>query len=135
MAKAQRVKFMKISLKDQPGTLLGLLQNLKSKNISLKALWGYGKQGADADLFVIAKETDKIKSAWIGSRMSVEEGTAFFFKGTDTAGALVKSLQALANANINIKAIHAVAVSGKYGSLMRVDAADVEKAAQALGAK
>jgi len=135
MAKVQRVKFLKVNLQDQPGALLGLLQNLKSKNISLKALWGYGKQGAGADLFVIAKETDKIKNAWTGSGMGVEEGTAFFLKGTDTAGALVKSLQALANAKINIKAIHAVAVSGKYRSLVRVDTADEDKAAQALGAK
>jgi len=135
MAQAQRVKFLKTNLKDQPGVLFRVMEDLKSKKITLKSLWGFSKQGGDAELVVIAKDTDKIKSAWTSSGMSVEEGTAFFCKGTDKAGALLKHLQALADAQINVKALNAIAVSGNYGSLVWVDSADVEKASQALGAK
>jgi prephenate dehydratase len=111
------------------------MQDLKSKKISLKCLWGFSKQGGESELVVIAKDTDKIKSAWTSSGMSAEEGTAFFFKGTDKAGALLEQLQKLADAQVNMKALHAIAVSGKFGSLVWVDPADVEKASQALGAK
>jgi len=135
MAKAQRVKFLKTNLSDQPGVLLKVMQELKDKKVSLKSLWGFSKQGADAELYVIAKDTDKIKNLWTTAGKTVEEGTTFFSKGTDKTGALLKDLQALADANVNIHGIHAIAVGGKYGSLLRIGAADVEKAAQALGAK
>ncbi len=135
MVAIQCVKFLKIGIKDQPGALLSAMQDLKTKSISLKGLWGFSKQGGEADLFVIAKDTDKVKNIWTTSGMAIEEGTAFFLKGTDKAGALLKSLEALANAGVNIIAIMGVAVSGKYGSMLWVDNADIEKATKALGAK
>ena len=135
MAQVHRVTFLKTNLTDQPGAFLAIMEELKAKKISLKSLWGFNKQGGDAELFVIAKDTDKIKSLWTASGKTVEEGIAFFSKGSDKAGALLKDLQALAGANISIQGTHAIAVSGKYGSLLRVSAADVEKAAQALGVK
>jgi hypothetical protein len=135
MSQVQRVKFLKTNLKDQPGMLLGIMQDLKSKKITLKSLWGFSKQGGDAELVVIAKDIDKIKGTWTSSGMAIEEGTAFFFKGSDKAGALINQLQVLADAQVNIKAINAIAVSGKFGSLVWVDSADVDKVSQALGAK
>ena len=135
MAHAQQVTFLRTNVKNQPGILLSILQAIKNKNISLKSLWGFNKPNGDAELYVIAKDSDKIKSLWEASGLLVQEGTAFFMKGTDKSGALMKNLLAIANANINIKAIHGIAVSGKYGSLLWVDDADVANAAKALGVK
>jgi hypothetical protein len=135
MPHAQRVKFIKTTLKDEPGALLGIMEEFQSKKISLKSLWGFSKQGGDAELVVIGKDAEKIRTLWTSSGRSAEEGDVFFFKGTDKAGALIKSLQALADAHINIKALHAIAVSGRYGSLVWVEPADVENASRALGAK
>jgi hypothetical protein len=135
MAAAQRVTFLKANLRDQPGVLLGVMQDLKSRNIALKSLWGFGKRDSDAELYAIAKDSEKLRDAWKASGLLAEEGTGFFLKGTDKTGVLVKSLEALTQANINIRAIMAIAVGGKYGTLMWVDSADIEKTAQALGAK
>jgi hypothetical protein len=135
MAKPQRVTFLKANLKDQPGTLLGIMKDLKSKNIALKSLWGYGKSEGAVDLFAIAKDPDKLRNAWKATGVFAEEGTGFFIKGVDKTGVLLKSLEALAQANVNIKASIAIAVSGKFGWIIWVDAMDVEKAAQVLGAK
>jgi len=135
MANAQRVTYFKAGLKDQPGALLGIMQDLKSKNISLRSIWGFVKSEGNADLFVIPKDPKKLKSLWTASGLLVEEGTGFFLKGTDKTGALVKTLEVLAKANMNIKAIKGIVVGGKYGVVLWFDAADVEKAAQVLGAK
>jgi hypothetical protein len=135
MAAAQRVTFLKANLRDQPGVLLGVMQDLKSRNIALKSLWGFGKRDSDAELYAIAKDSEKLRDAWKASGLLAEEGTGFFLKGTDKTGVLVKSLEVLTQANINIRAIMAIAVGGKYGTLMWVDSADIEKTAQALGAK
>jgi len=135
MAKPQRVTILKANIKDQPGTVLGIMKDLKSKNIALKSLWGYGKSEGAADLYAIAKDPDKLRDAWKASGVFAEEGTGFFIKGVDKTGVLLKSLEALAQANVSMKALIAIAVSGKYGSIIWVDAMDVEKAAQVLGAK
>lgn len=135
MAKVQRVTFFKANLTDRPGVLLGIMQELKSKGIGLTCLWGFGKPEGNAELFVVAKNPDKIKNVWKASGVLAEEGTGFLLKGADRTGVLVKSLEALANAGINIKAMNAVAVGGNYGSLIWVDTADIEKAAETLGAK
>jgi len=135
MAQAQRIEFLKVNVKDQPGALLGILQNLKGKNISLKALWGYGKPEGTSEVFAIAKDNGKLQDVFNALGLQVEKGIAFFMKGTDKAGVLLKNLEALANANVNMKGIHAIAVSGKYGSLVLVNASDIENAAKALGAK
>ena len=135
MSKPQRVTILKANLKDQPGSVLGIMKDLKSKNIALKSLWGYGKSEGAADLYAIAKDPDKLRDAWKASGVFAEEGTGFFIKGVDKTGVLLKSLEALAQANVNMKALIAIAVSGKFGSIIWVDAMDVEKAAQVLGAK
>ena len=135
MAKPQRVTYFKANLEDKPGALLAVMQDLKSKNLGLTGLWGFATQPGQAQLYVIAKNPDKVRNAWKASGMLAEEGTGFFLKGTDKTGVLVKTLDAVASAGVNIVAIDGIAVGGRYGSFIWVAPADVEKAAQALGAK
>jgi prephenate dehydratase len=135
MAGAQRLAFLKTGLKNQPGALLKVMQELKAKNISLKIVSGYGSTEGNSDLYVVAKDIKKLKSLLTASGLSAEEGTGFFLKGTDKAGAVLKNLEALANANINLKSIGAVAVGGKFGAFLIIDSVDIDRAAQALGAR
>jgi len=133
MANVKRLNYLKINLKDEPGSLLKIMEELKEKNISLKALWGYGKANGEAEVFAIPKDATKLKNIW--ASMLVEEGEVFFIKGTDKTGALLKPLKALADENINIRAIHALVVGDKYGSVIWVNSSDVDKTAKILGAK
>lgn len=135
MAKPQRLTYFKLQLPDKPGALLDIMKELKAKNLSLKSLWGYSKDGGTADLFIVAKDEAKLQRALPPTATVIEKDAVFFFQGTDKAGALLKTLEVLANANINIRALHAIAVSGKYGSLLWVNSNDVEKVARTLGAK
>jgi len=135
MAKVQRVKYFKISLEDKPGALLGIARELKAKNIGLAGIWGYATQPGSAEAFFIAKNPDKLRNTWKSAGVAMAEGTGLFLKGTDKTGALVKSLEVLAQAGINIMAIDAIAVSGNFGSFLHVAPDDVDKAAAALGAK
>jgi len=59
----------------------------------------------------------------------------FFLSGTDATGALVTSLDVIANAGVNIVATEAIAVGGKFGVVLWVSPEDLDKTAQALGAQ
>ena len=135
MAKAQRVKYFKVNLENKPGALLKIMTELKAKNLGLCGLWGFATAGEKAELYVIPKNPDKLRSLWTASGLFADEGTGFWLKGADRTGALNKSLEALASAGVNIDSIDAVAVGGRFGSFIWVGHADVEKAAAALGAK
>lgn len=135
MAKPQRVTYFKVNLEDRAGSLLGIAQDLKSKKIGLVGLGGQGTQGGQAEVYLIAKDPDKLRNSWKSSGMTFEEGTGFFVKGEDRTGALVTPLDALAKAGVNIVKSEAMGVGGHYGLFIRVAPADVEKTAQALKAK
>ncbi len=132
---AQRITYMKAHLEDRPGALLQVMEDLKSRNIALLSAWGFATREGRAELFVIPKAPDKLRALWKQSGTLVEEGVGFLVKGTDRTGALVKTLETVSAAGINLTAVHAIAVAGKYGSFLWVAPGDVEKMAEALGAR
>ncbi len=135
MAKPQRVTYFKIGLEDKAGSLLGIAQDLKSKRIGLVGLGGQDIQPGKAEIHLIAKNPDKLRNEWKSSGVNFEEGTGFFVKGVDRTGVLVTTLDALAKAGVNIVMSEAMGVGGNYGLFIRVAPVDVERTAQALGAK
>ncbi len=135
MAKPQRLTYFKTPLEDKPGALLAVAKALKAKNIGLISLWGYSTSPGMAELLLIPKNPDKLRKAWKDSGKILEEATGFFVKGGDKTGALVKSLDAIAQTGTNLSAISAVAVGGKYAGMVWVKTEDIEKTAKALNAK
>src|SRR3990172_8662599 len=103
MATAKRLTYFKTKIEDKPGALLALAKDLKEKKLDLIALKGIGQAG-QGEILVIAKSPDKLREAWKASGTLVEEGTVFFLSGADATGALVKSLDAVAGAGVNIVA-------------------------------
>ena len=135
MAKPLKLTYLKASLEDKSGALLEVLRKLKSKNLGLLGLWAYGVADGKTELYLIPKNPEKVKNALQASGELVNEGTGLWIKGTDKAGALLKPLEAAANAGINIVVTHALAVGGKFGSIFRVAPEHVDKMSRALGAK
>ena len=135
MATPKRVVYFKGRLEDKPGSGLAVAQSLKAKNIGLVGLWGYGTQPGEAEMYCIPKDPDKFRNFAKAAGMVVEEGVGFYLKGADRTGALVKTLELIAKAGINIVAVHAMAAAGNFGAFLRVAPADVDKTAAALGAK
>lgn len=135
MAKHQRLTYFKTSLEDKPGALLAVARELKSKNIGLIALWGYATAPGMAELHVAAKNPDKLRKVWKTSGRVFDEATGFFLKGADKTGVLVKALEPAADAGVNLTAMAAVAVGGKYGAFLWVKPEEIEATAKALKAK
>jgi len=118
MAKAKRLAYFKANIDDKPGALLALTKDLKGKKLDLIALKGVAQAG-QGEILVIAKSPDKLRDAWKASGALVEEGTVFF----------------LAKAGVNLVATEALGVGGKFGAVIWVSPEDLDKTAQALGAK
>jgi hypothetical protein len=135
MAAPKRVAYFKAKLEDKPGAVLAFTQLLKSKNIGLSGLWGYGTQSGEAEVVCIPKNPDKFRTFVKTAGLVVQEGTGFLLKGTDKTGALVKPFQAIAKAGVNVISGNAMAAGGSYTAFLQVGAADIEKTGAAIGAK
>ena len=133
MAKPKRMTYFKANLEDKPGALLGILKGLKTKNIGLKGLWGFATSSGRAEVYVVPNDAEKLRTLWKSSGTIVEEGAIFHLGGPDKTGVLLKPLEALAAAGVNLNAAHAIGGSGTFGSFLWVKPEDVEKAAKALG--
>jgi hypothetical protein len=130
---AKKMTYFKARIDDKPGSLLALTADLKDKNIDLVGMKGVSHAG-HGDVLVIPKSPEKARIAWNASGILLEEGTLFFVSGVDKTGALNGSLDALAKADVNIVAVEAGAVGGRFGAFLWVAPGDVDKTAQALGA-
>jgi hypothetical protein len=135
MPKSKRVIYFAANLDDRPGTALRLIADLKASNIALVGLWGYGMPDGKAKIFAVAKNPDKLRTKWTGAGIVAEEGIGFMITGADKTGVLVKSLEGIAAAGINLKMMDALAAGGRFASLLWVDPAQVENTAKALGCK
>jgi prephenate dehydratase len=135
MAAAQRVTFFKARIEDRPGTLLAALRDLKTKNLGLTGLWASPGEPGWANLYVVPKNAQKVGEYWRSASLLAEEGIAFFVKGTDKTGVLVKTLEVLEQAGVNLVRTEALAVGGKYGTFLVVAPEDLDRTAKALGAK
>jgi hypothetical protein len=135
MANPKLVTYFKTALEDKPGALLAFAKELRSKNLGLIGIWGYGTHSGQGELYCIPKSPDKFRKAYGSPGLQMEEGTGIFLKGADKTGALVKTLEKLAKEGVNIVATQAIAVGGSYGTLIWVSSSDVQKAGKAVGAK
>jgi hypothetical protein len=133
MARVYKLTYFVANVKDEPGTLLKIMLELRDKNIGLSGLWGFGAKDGEGQLFLIARDSEVLREAWKDAGLLAEEGTGFFVSGQDRTGALIESLERLVEAGINIHAIDAIAVGAVFGSFIWVDASEVDRAAVALG--
>src|SRR4030042_5755218 len=110
MAKAQRITCFKITLADKPGALLAIARDRKGKNAGLVGLKAFESQPGQSAAYLFPRNPDKLRDVLKSLGMTFEEQASFFVKGTDKTGALIKSLEAIAGAGVNIQATDAVAV-------------------------
>jgi hypothetical protein len=115
---------------------LDMLKAIAKGRQNLLAFTGF-PSGAKAQVdFIPAKPADFTRAA---KKMGVKLGkkkTAFLVQGEDRVGALVRVLDTLAKAKINMVAMDAVtAGSGRFGAIFWVKPRDVARAGRLLHAR
>ena len=131
----RKVSYYYTSIADKPGEGARLLETLRSAGVNLLAFHAFPSARkaqvdfvpSDAALFTAAAKTAKIKLS--------KPKTAFLIDGDDRVGALAGILARLGSAKINVTAVTGVSAGmGRYGAILWVKQAAVNKAAAALGA-
>ncbi len=132
----RKVAYFSMQVPNRPGVGLEMLKAVAKGGQNLLAFTGF-PNGARAQVdFVPAKPAEFAQGA---RKMGVKLGkrkTAFLVQGEDRVGALVRVLDRLAAAKINMVAMDAVTGgSGRFGAIFWVKRKDVARASRLLGAR
>jgi len=129
----QRVQYFYTEVPDKPGEGAKILNMLKEEGVNLLAFAAFPK-GRRAQLDFIPVDQAAFKAAAKKAKIKlVGPKTGFVIQDDDRAGAVGEIASKLAEAGINITALHAVAAgAGRYGAILWVKPRDVNKAAKIL---
>lgn len=128
------VEYFYITVPDKPGEGARALEVLKNAGVNLLAFSGF-PSGRRAQLDFIPADPAAFRQAARSAKWKVVgPKRGFLAQGDDRVGVVADLLGKLAAAKINVTAIDAVAVDGRYGAIFWVAPRDVKQAAKVLGA-
>jgi hypothetical protein len=132
-----RVEYFAVTMDDKPGIGADIGKRLTKENVNLLALQAFPVGAGKVQVDFMPENTELFGKA--ARKLGISIGPpkpAFLVQGTDRAGALGETLERLGTQGINVRATSGVACGGnRYGAIVWVSPADVEKAARALGAQ
>lgn len=131
----KRCEYYYILVPHKIGAGVGVFETLKAEGVNLIAFLGFPAGWGRAQLDFFPEDKDKFISAIKkAGYKAIGPRTAFLIQGDERTGAVADILEKLKQAQINITAMEAVSGGqGRYGAVLWVKPADINKASQALG--
>jgi hypothetical protein len=127
------VDYFYLMVPDKPGEGARILDVLKEAGVNLLAFSGF-PAGRRAQLDFFPSDSAAFKQVAKKAKWKVVgPKRGFLVQGDDRVGAGAALLERLGAAKINVTAIDAVSVNGRYGAIFWVAPKDVKKATTLLG--
>jgi hypothetical protein len=132
----RRIDCFYLTVSDEPWEAASVLAALQSAGVNLLGISVFPHGGHQSELDLIPENSGALRRAAKTAGFKLKRmKTGFLIQGEDRPGPVAGAVNTLANANIgNISAEVFCAGSGHYGGMMWVAAADLRRAAKALGA-
>ena len=131
----RQIDYFYLLVPDRPGEAARVLRTLKDAGVNLLAFSGF-PEGRRGQLDFIPADASAFKNVAKAAKWKVTgPKRGFLIQGDDRVGAIADLAGKLADAKINVTAIDAVSIDGRYGALCWVAPRDLKKAAQVLGAQ
>lgn len=130
----KRVDCFTLDVEHKPGVLAGFLRQMKDAKVGFKGLWAFGEGQGKGKILCMPQNSKKFLDTARKIGLSARQGVIFHTSGADKVGALCKVLDSIEKAGINLEALDAIAIGGRYGAHIWTDPSDVETVARALKA-
>ena len=131
----RKVVYFSMQVPNRPGVGVEMLKSIAKGRQNLLAFTGFPNRGGAQVDFVPSDPVEFARGARKAGVKLSKRKTAFLVQGEDRVGALVRVLDVLAKARINLVAMEAVtAGSGRFGALFWVRPKDVGRASRLLRA-
>jgi ACT domain-containing protein len=132
----RKVVYFSMQVPNRPGVGVQMLRAIAKGKQNLLAFTGFPNGGKAQVDFVPARPVEFARGAKKAGVKLGPKKTAFLIQGEDRVGVLLRVLERLAAAKINMVAMHAVtAGSGRFGAIFWVKPKDIARASRLLGAR
>ena len=131
----RRIDYFHTSVADKPGAGASILTALQTAGVNLTGISAFPHGARRSQLDLIPEDTGAFLRAAKAAKLKLSgKKSGFLIQGDDHPGAVAGVLAKLAEAGINVTSVQVFcAGSGRYGGMLWVKAADLRKAAKALG--
>ncbi len=123
-----------LTAEDKPGQLATLAHIFKEHSIDLHGMWTFGLGEGKAWIITIPKDIQHFKEVTLNAGLETADGTCFRISGVDEPGVLTTLLDKVAAHGINIHALDAIAVGGKFGGFIWAEGGEIESLGEILNA-
>lgn len=132
----RKVVYFSMQVPNRPGVGVDMLKSIAKGKQNLLAFTGFPNRGGAQVDFVPSDPVEFARGARKAGAKLSKRKTAFLVQGEDRVGALVRVLDVLAKAKINMVAMNAVtAGSGRFGAIFWVRPDNIGRASRLLRAK
>src|SRR5437879_991560 len=132
----RKVVYFSMQVPNRPGVGVEMLRSIAKGKQNLLAFTGFPNGGKAQVDFVPAKPVEFARGAKKKGVKLGKKKTAFLVQGEDHVGALVRILEKLAKAKINMVAMDAVTGgSRRFGAIFWVKPKDIARTSRLLGAR
>jgi hypothetical protein len=131
----RKAGYFYVSATDKPGEGARTLGALRDSGVDLLAFHAFPTGGGQSQLDFVPADEKALQAAAKKANLKLSaRKTVFLVDGDDRPGAVAELLQKLGAAGANVTALDAVKTGSRFGALIWVKPADVDKASKALGA-
>lgn len=131
--KITRERYFAIAAVNEAGQLAQINATLMEARVPCSGIWSFPTHGRAAEIMVMPRDAEQFLKVASGTSWEFREGFCFRLEGTDRTGAIVDILKQLADDKINLRAVDAMAVEGKFACCLWVDDNEREHVSQVLG--
>lgn len=130
---ARRDTYYAIACESKPGALAQINADLMQAKVCLLGIWGFDRQNAQSEVYVIPEDNDTFKSVAAKKGWKISEHACFRLEGEDSTGALVETLNMIAKRGISLMAVDAITLGGQFGCYLWPKDEDVQELEEVLG--
>jgi hypothetical protein len=104
-----------VILPDRPGALAAIASGLRLAEIEFVGVFGFTGYESDATFQFIVHRPGPMRRFLESTDLTWEEHPLLFIGGEDRGDSVIRALERIAAAGINIRALHATTVDGEFG--------------------
>ncbi|MFQ5889302.1 MAG: hypothetical protein ACE5JR_04535 [Gemmatimonadota bacterium] len=132
----RKVDYYTTTVADRPDEGARLLGVFREAGVNFLAVDAFPSGGGEWRVDLVPEDRDAFLAAAEKSGIGLSGAkAAFLLDGEDRVGATADTLGRLGTEGINVTAVTSIVTGGRYGTLLWVKPADMERAATTLGAK
>jgi len=110
----ERLGSYTITVEDRPGELANVANILKEMGVNLRGLWAFSVGQGRAQIIAVPEDGTRFQQVAEDASWKIKEGSCFRYTAEDTCGALCETLDQVAADGVNLQALDAVSVDGRF---------------------